>query len=421
MIPAAGSPVIISSRAVPRLQVQSWGSQLRRGEPGEPRLGLGLAAGVAGRLRHLLPRLPVEGLPLPGEVHQRQRLAGVVHPAAGGERPRLGDQVGGPHLGAQPFGAPLPQARPRQVAGEQRGERRLGGGGIAHEMGQPLEGGRLEVAGREQTAVEGAVEMGGEGGRRWRRRPRTRRAAVEGLLEQGEVAGLGARLLGHREVERARLVEPPVVAQAVRRREVPPQAGEQRALPPLPGGREAGEVAALGVGPLDPLPGRGLVGDQGEGVAPVDGDVEPGIEQAAQVVGLAEELGQQAAGDLPLARRQRRPDLQVGGGEEARRLPFGGRQAEGGLERCLPLPVGGEQPRVARLRPVEVGGRPRHQRRLPGGRPAGQLAWRPARAASAIRAAASVASRPAPRSDRARRRAPPGRRAGALRRDRPRG
>ena len=201
---------------------------------------------------------------------------------------------------------------------------------------------------------------------------RARGTALQGPLDQLEIARSPAGRARHGEVEGAGLLELSVAAQPVRLQEVAPQPGEERRLAPAARRREARQVAAGCIGPSHPLPGLRIVRQHGESLAPVGGGGEPGIEEAGEVLRIAQHLGEQAAGDLPLARRQRRPDLQVGGGEEARRLPPRGRQAEGGLERRLPPTVGGEQPRVLRPRPADVGGGPLHQGGLPGGGAPGQ-------------------------------------------------
>jgi len=272
---------------------------------------------------------------------------------------------------------PLVDGGPRRAVRKQRGQRLLGRLQIAREPRQTLQGGGVQLTAGEQAAVQGPGDVRSEplGG------PAVhgpRRTALQGPLEQAEIARFRPRPDDHPEVEPAGLVEAAVAAQAVRLQQVAMERGEEGLLLAEARRRVALEVAALNEGIGHPFPGRRIVRQHGEGFTPVGGRVEPGIEQAAEIVGILEELRQQAARDLPFARRESLPGLEVRGGEEADRLPLGGREPQGGLERLLPLPVGGEQPRVPRLRPAEIGGRALNPGGLPrSGAPGQDLAARP--------------------------------------------
>jgi len=334
-------------------------------------LRLRQGARVLGRLRHFGLGLPVEGACLPGEIHQGEGLLRVLHLAASGEEPRPGQQVRRPRLGAKPLGPPFEARRTRQIAGEQGRQGLLLRLLLADEVGEPLQGRGFELAAGHQAAVESLVEEGLQA-LRGLRIDRTRRAAIERLFQELLEAGLGPRPLGDAEVQRAGLLQGAVAAQPVGFQQVAVEAGEQRLVPAAARRVVARPVAAPAEDAGHLIPGGRVVRQRGEGLLPVGGAVEPGLEEPAALVRVTKNLCQEAAGDGAFARRQRRPDLQVRGGEQQGRLAAARRQADGCLQRRFPAPVGGEQPRIVPLRPTQVGGGAHRLGRLPRGGPPGQ-------------------------------------------------
>ena len=87
--------------------------------------------------------------------------------------------------------------------------------------------------------------------------------------------------------------------------------GERRVLLPR---------LALEGGGGEALPGERLVGQQGRRAGERTGDLDPGREEAFEGVRLEEGFAQQRFDLQAFFGRERRPDLEIGGGEQPARL-----------------------------------------------------------------------------------------------------
>lgn len=138
---------------------------------------------------------------------------------------------------------------------------------------------------------------------------------------------------------------------------------------PLEGGRS------------EALEGERPVGQQGRGALERAGDRHPGRKEAVEGLRLEERLAQQRLDLDALRRRERRPDLEVGGGEQTARLALGRRELARDDQRALPVLRQRVDPRVARPAALETDRGAEEHRRLPARRffaqrLAGELAGR---------------------------------------------
>lgn len=370
-MPRAGPSISISRRALSRCQVQAQAGHSRAWELAQLALGLQPGADVAAGPGQLAACQPVGGPPPPGGVGQVERGLRFVEALPLGHDARLRHQVGGPGLAPESFRAPFQIQGPGEVAGEEKGHGLLRGRGIARQACQALEGRRGKRAAGELAPLHDPVELPAEPLRRLGT-DRAGGAVRQGRVQQVLIARIRAHLAGNGEIVAARLAQVPLVEMLVGLGEPGLELRPQRPVPAHLGGAEPRPVAAAGEELLHPLPGPRVRGERGHQGLLVGGRGEPGIEERPEVLRVAQQLGHQDAGALPFARREGRPDLQVGRGQEAERLALGRRQAAGREERLLPVLRRGEEARVAGVGPPLPGGGAEDHGGLPRDRPACQ-------------------------------------------------
>ncbi len=333
-----------------------------------------LAGGIRRHPRRVGAHLPVAGLGEPRGGQAGERRGDLGRAAALDDGLRLEQPVGCPFLAPVGGVGPFEHLGAGQVAGDHRGHGVDAGIDVAAEAGQAAQG-----PGRQRAAVEpAALEAPGEvpveplGGLAI---DGARRATFEGAREQAEIAPSGPRL--GRDLEEQR----PGLAAGAPFLGLGEPAGEprlERQVPALARRAEALPVALLLVELLQLRPGFGSRRHHREGLLAVRRGRQPGTDQAGERLGVGEDAGEQLPPALALGRRQRRPELQVGAGEQAGGFGAPGGEGDRRLERPFPGRRRGEQPRVVRQRPGQVGRGPHHHRRLPGRRPLGEGAGRQA-------------------------------------------